>query len=58
MPRPWISPKATFSQTGRLSNKARALEQHAELLHHPVARRAADVGDVFAIHQDGALVRA
>ena len=27
------SPKATFSHTGRLSNRARALEQHAELAH-------------------------
>ena len=38
--------------------QGRALEQHAELLHHPVARSPAELGDVLAIHQDGAFVRA
>ena len=40
----WSRPKATFSQTGRLSNSADALEQHAELLHHLLARAGATGG--------------
>ena len=41
MPRPWIRPKATFSQTRQRVEQRRALEQHAELAHQPRrARRA------------------
>ena len=53
--------KATFSQTARLSNRAAALEQHAEFRHQPGALAAGEAhrvppvdGDLAAIGADQA----
>ncbi len=58
MPWPWIRPKATFSQTGRLSNSAPPWNSMPNFFI--TASRAAPLqpGHVLAIDQDSALVRA
>ncbi len=51
-----MRPNATFSHTSSESNKADALEQHAELAHHRLALGAAEVHGLDAVDLDRAGV--
>ena len=56
--RPWIRPKATFSQTGKRIEERRTLEQHAEAREVFVARRTFESDDLFARDFDRARIGA
>ena len=54
MPRPWIRPNATFSQTLKRIEQRAALEQHAEFAYQPVAGGAAQPDSLDPVDPDRA----